>query len=35
MPRESAYILIAIIVPFIVFALTVAWGDFQTRQIGK
>jgi hypothetical protein len=35
MPRENAYILIAIIVPFIVFALTVAWGDFQTRRIGK
>jgi multisubunit Na+/H+ antiporter MnhC subunit len=35
MPRENALILIAIVVPFVVFALTLAWGDFQTRRIGK
>jgi hypothetical protein len=35
MPRENALILIAIFVPFVVFALTLAWGDFQTRRIDK
>jgi hypothetical protein len=35
MLRENLFILIAIIVPFVVFALTLAWGDLQTRRIGK
>lgn len=35
MPRENVFMMIAITVPFIVFALTLAWGDFQTRQRNK
>jgi hypothetical protein len=35
MPRENAIILIAIAMPFIIFALTLAWGDFQTRRPHK
>lgn len=35
MPQETVYIVIAIAVPFILFALTLAWGDYQTRAGGK
>ena len=33
MPRENAIIIIAIVVPFVIFALTLAWGDLQTRRL--
>jgi hypothetical protein len=35
MPRENIYLVVAIVVPFVVFALTLAWGELQTRHFNK
>jgi uncharacterized membrane protein YozB (DUF420 family) len=35
MPRETAIIIAAICVPFVVFALVLAWGDYWTRGKDK
>jgi hypothetical protein len=32
MPRETVLGLSAIIAPFVIFVLAVAWGEFQTRR---
>jgi hypothetical protein len=35
MPREVAIVIIAIVAPFIIFAATLAWADFRTRDIER
>jgi hypothetical protein len=35
MPQENTLILIALVLPFVVFALTIAWADFYSRSINK
>ena len=35
MPREVAIVIIALVAPFIIFAATLAWADFRTRDIER
>jgi multisubunit Na+/H+ antiporter MnhC subunit len=33
MPQETALVIAAIVIPFIVFALVLAWSDYRARNL--
>ena len=32
MPRDTAMVIVAIVLPFVIFAVTLAWTDFTTGR---
>jgi hypothetical protein len=35
MPQETLFVIIAILIPFVVFALVLAWSDYRSRNASR